>query len=63
MPTVDVKILATTLALGILIDAVVIRGLLAPALVGVLGHLNWVLPRWLAVLVRVPRPAPVVPHP
>ena len=58
VPSVDVKILATTLALGILIDAVVIRGLLAPALVGVLGPLNWVLPRWLAVLVRVP----VDPH-
>ena len=63
VPSVDVKILATTLALGILIDAVVIRGLLAPALVGVLGPLNWVLPRWLAALVRVPRPTPVVPHP
>ena len=30
---VDVKILATALALGIVIDAVVVRGLLAPALV------------------------------
>ena len=46
------KILATTLALGIVIDALVVRGLLAPALVGVLGGLNWTMPRWLGALVR-----------
>jgi putative drug exporter of the RND superfamily len=52
-PSVEVKILATALALGIAIDAVVVRGLLAPALVGALGHVNWVLPRPLARLLRV----------
>jgi RND superfamily putative drug exporter len=52
-PSVDVKILATTLALGIIIDALVVRGLLAPALVGVLGGLNWTLPRWLGAVVRL----------
>jgi putative drug exporter of the RND superfamily len=52
-PSVEVKILATALALGIAIDAVVVRGLLAPALVGALGHLNWVLPRPLARLLRL----------
>lgn len=51
-PSVDVKILATALALGIMIDAVIVRGLLAPALVGVLGSANWVLPRPLARLLR-----------
>ena len=45
VPSVEVKILATTLALGILLDAVVVRGLLAPALVAALGHLNWTMPR------------------
>ena len=53
VPSVEVKILATTLALGIVIDAVVVRGLLAPALVAVLGHLNWTMPRPLARLVGV----------
>ncbi len=48
VPTVEVKILATTLALGIAIDALIVRGILAPALVGLFGSLNWVLPRWLA---------------
>ncbi|GAA5147373.1 hypothetical protein GCM10023340_19710 [Nocardioides marinquilinus] len=58
VPSVEVKILATTLALGIVIDAVVVRGLLAPALVAVLGRANWTLPRWLGVLVRrLPEPA------
>ena len=53
VPSVEVKILATTLALGILLDAVVVRGLLAPALVAALGHLNWTLPAPLRRLLRV----------
>ncbi|MET0928025.1 MAG: MMPL family transporter, partial [Aeromicrobium sp.] len=44
VPTVEVKVLATTLALGIAIDALIVRGLLAPALVGVLGKANWTMP-------------------
>ena len=52
VPTVDVKVLATALALGIVIDAVIVRGLLAPALVGVLGRLNWTIPTTLAKLRR-----------
>ena len=53
VPSVEVKILATALALGIVIDAVVVRGLLAPALVSVLGRRNWTLPHWLARLLLV----------
>jgi len=53
VPAIEVKILATTLALGIIIDAVVVRSLLAPALVAVLGPLNWTMPTWLARVVRV----------
>ncbi len=45
VPTVEVKVLATALALGIAIDALIVRGLLAPALVGVLGRANWTMPR------------------
>ncbi|MCZ2824260.1 MULTISPECIES: MMPL family transporter [unclassified Modestobacter] len=41
VPVVDVKIFATTLALGILLDATVVRGVLTPALVAVLGDVNW----------------------
>ena len=52
VPSIDVKVLATALALGIAIDAVVVRSLLAPALVAVLGRANWTFPRPLARLLR-----------
>ncbi|MFT4081368.1 MAG: MMPL family transporter [Nocardioides sp.] len=41
VPDTDVKILATTLALGIALDATLVRGILAPALVAALGPANW----------------------
>ena len=44
VPDTDVKILATALALGIIIDATIVRGILAPALVAALGTANWWLP-------------------
>lgn len=53
VPVIDVKILATALALGIAIDAIIVRALLAPALVTVLGEANWTMPDALARLVRV----------
>lgn len=45
VPATDVKILATALALGIIIDATIVRGVLAPALVAALGPANWWFPR------------------
>ncbi len=63
VPAVEVKILATTLALGIVIDAVVVRGLLGPAVVGVLGRASWTIPRLLSVLLRVRGPAGAAPGP
>jgi RND superfamily putative drug exporter len=45
VPTTEVKILATALALGIIIDATIVRGVLAPALVAALGRANWWTPR------------------
>jgi RND superfamily putative drug exporter len=49
-PNQIVKIQASTLAVGIIIDAVVIRTLLVPALVSLMGGLNWWMPAWLARL-------------
>jgi len=46
-PVVVVKILATGLAAGILLDATVVRALLVPATVSLLGHWNWWTPGWL----------------
>jgi RND superfamily putative drug exporter len=48
VPVVDVKIFATTLALGILLDATLVRGVLAPALVAGFGRINWWWPRQLS---------------
>ncbi len=52
-PDTDIKVLATGLGAGILLDATVIRGLFVPALVALFGRWNWWLPRGLARLVRV----------
>lgn len=41
VPVIDVKIFATTLALGIALDATVVRGVLTPALVALFGKANW----------------------
>jgi RND superfamily putative drug exporter len=49
----DLKILATGLGAGILIDAVVVRCLLTPAMVALFGQANWWLPGWAARLLRV----------
>jgi putative drug exporter of the RND superfamily len=58
-PQTDVKVLATGLAAGILLDATVIRALLVPAVVSLFGRWNWVLPKGPARLLRVePSPAP-----
>ena len=54
VPALEVKVLATALALGIAIDALIVRGLLAPALVGVLGGANWTMPEPLRRALRLP---------
>ena len=63
VPVTDVKILSTGLAAGIIIDATVIRGVLAPALVALFGRANWWLPRPAARLLRVAPLAPVRDRP
>jgi len=54
----DLKILATGLGVGILVDAVVVRCLLVPAMVALFGRANWWLPGWLGRLLRVPAAHP-----
>jgi RND superfamily putative drug exporter len=53
-PNTDVKVLATGLGFGILLDATIVRALLLPALVSLLGRWNWWLPAPLARLMRLP---------
>ncbi len=59
-PGTDIKVLGTALGVGILIDATLVRALLVPALVSVLGRWNWWLPAWLARLLFV-KPSPLEP--
>ncbi len=59
-PGTDIKVLATALGLGILIDATIVRALLVPALVSLLGRWNWWLPAWLARPLRVAPSAAVL---
>ena len=60
-PSTEAKIFATALGGGILIDATIIRGILAPAVVALLGRWNWWLPGWAARILRV-QPSPVQPE-
>jgi RND superfamily putative drug exporter len=52
-PGTDLKMFATGLAAGILLDATVIRALIVPAVISLMGRWNWWLPRLPARLLRV----------
>jgi RND superfamily putative drug exporter len=43
-PQTEIRILATGLAAGILLDATIVRALVVPALVTLLGETNWWAP-------------------
>ena len=60
-PGTEAKIFATALGAGILIDATIIRGVLAPAAVALFGRWNWWLPDWAARILRV-EPSPLKPE-
>jgi putative drug exporter of the RND superfamily len=57
-PGTDLKMFATGLGAGILLDATVIRALIVPAVISLMGRYNWWLPRWPARLLRV-EPSPL----
>jgi len=59
-PGTEVKIFATALGGGILLDATLVRAVLAPALIALLGRWNWWLPHTPARILRV-KPSPVEP--
>jgi RND superfamily putative drug exporter len=52
-PGTDLKMFATGLGAGILLDATVIRALIVPAVIALMGRWNWWLPAWPARLLRV----------
>jgi putative drug exporter of the RND superfamily len=56
-PDTDLKVFATGLGAGILLDATIVRALMVPALLTLFGRYNWWLPTSLARALRV-RPPP-----
>jgi RND superfamily putative drug exporter len=60
-PGVDVKQFGIGLAAGVIFDATVIRTLLVPALMTLLGRWNWWLPAWAARPLRT-RPSDAAPE-
>jgi RND superfamily putative drug exporter len=53
LPTLDIKQMGVGLAVAVLIDATLIRSVLLPATMKMLGEWNWYLPQWLGWLPRV----------
>jgi uncharacterized membrane protein YdfJ with MMPL/SSD domain len=53
MPILDMKEMGIGLAAAVLIDATIIRAVLLPASMTLLGDWNWYLPRWLEWLPRL----------
>jgi uncharacterized membrane protein YdfJ with MMPL/SSD domain len=51
--TLDIKQLGVGLAVAVLLDATLIRGVLLPAAMKLLGDWNWYLPRWLEWMPRI----------
>ncbi|MFD7659571.1 MMPL family transporter [Actinosynnema sp. NPDC059797] len=54
----DVVVFSSGVALGVVLDATLIRSVLVPAAVAVMGRWNWWLPAWAARPLRVP-PSPL----
>jgi uncharacterized membrane protein YdfJ with MMPL/SSD domain len=59
----DFKELGLGLAAAVLIDATIIRGVLLPASMKLLGDRNWYLPTWLEWLPRIGSEEEVAPPP
>jgi len=62
-PSTNVKMIATGLGAGILLDATVVRSLLVPAAVSLFGRWNWWLPAPVARLLRTRPAGPALTEP
>jgi uncharacterized membrane protein YdfJ with MMPL/SSD domain len=60
--TLDIKQMGFGLAAAILIDATIVRGVLLPSVMKLLGEWNWYLPRWLEWLPRLDAETPTEPR-
>jgi RND superfamily putative drug exporter len=62
MPILDMKEMGIGLAAAVLIDATIVRAVLLPATMKLLGDSNWYLPKWLEWLPRLDPGEPEVDH-
>ena len=63
MSMVQLKEMGVGLAVAVLLDATIVRALLLPATMKLLGRYNWYLPRWLSWLPQVSSSTPPPPPP
>ena len=56
MPAVELKQAGVGLGAAVLIDSTIVRAVLLPASMKLLGEWNWYLPRWLEWLPRLEGP-------
>jgi RND superfamily putative drug exporter len=57
-PGYEIKPLAIGIAAGIIFDATIIRALIVPAIMKLLGDANWWMPGWTRTALRLPDPKP-----
>ena len=53
------KQIGVGLAVAVLLDATIVRAVLLPAVMALLGERNWYLPRWLDRVLPDPAPEPM----
>ena len=63
LPLIDLKEMGVGLAVAVLIDATIVRAVLLPATMKLLGDRNWYLPKWLEWLPRFDHGPAVEPPP
>jgi uncharacterized membrane protein YdfJ with MMPL/SSD domain len=63
LPIIDMKEMGIGLAVAVLIDATIVRAVLLPATMQLLGDWNWYLPTWLSWLPRLDHGAGTEPAP
>ena len=62
LPIIDMKEMGIGLAAAVLIDATIVRAVLLPATMKLLGDWNWYLPKWLEWLPRLEHDREVAPE-
>jgi RND superfamily putative drug exporter len=63
LPILEMKEMGVGLASAVLIDATIVRGVLLPASMKLLGSWNWYLPSWLGWLPKLERRSAAPPEP